>query len=233
MQQLPPLALPQAPPPECPPAQVHQPQPPLQSKENGEVVPEPSYFNVEQLHRRLEKVTRWRKWVNENPEDAEGNKELAKAEKKWAKELARCLAEGVQREEIQGVKEEDGNVKEEDPDVEVVPEEEEAQGSRDVVLVAEGVQQCWASERLVGVTGGGGEGSEGPVRLALQPSRPRWSSPSGPLLTAPESPGHTLRWCLHEARWRMSKELRWAWQDERTGELRLHRGTGLRPGKWV
>ena len=68
-------------------------------------MPEPSPSNVEELRRRLEKVTRWRKWINENAEDAHGKKELAKAEKKWAKEVARCLAERMRMEEIlQGVK---------------------------------------------------------------------------------------------------------------------------------
>ena len=58
-------------------------------------------------------------------------------EKKWAKEVARCLAEGVQPEDIHGVKEAEGNVKEEDPNVEVEEaQEEEAKGSGDVV-------QCW------------------------------------------------------------------------------------------
>ena len=52
-----------------------------------------------ELGRRLEKVTRWRKWVKDNAEDAEGKKELAK-------EVARCLAEEVYPKEIQGVKEE-------------------------------------------------------------------------------------------------------------------------------
>ena len=54
-----------------------------------------------------------------------------------------------------------------------------------------------------------------------------------PLLTALASPGHTLRWCLHEAHWRLSKEGRQAWEDERTGEPRHDRGAGLRLGKWV
>ena len=40
-------------------------------------MPKPSPFNMEELRRRLEKVTRWPKWVNENPEDAESKKELA------------------------------------------------------------------------------------------------------------------------------------------------------------
>ena len=34
-----------------------------------------------------------------------------------------------------------------------------------------------------------------------------------PLLTDPKSPGHTLLWCLHEARWRLWKEGRWGWDD--------------------
>ena len=56
-----------------------------------------------------------------------------------------------------------------------------------------------------------------------------------PLLTAPESPVHTLRWCLREAHWRLSKEGRWAWEDKRTGELRPDRGVearqvGVHPG---
>ena len=143
-------------------------------------MPEPSPSNAAEFCRWLEKVTHWRKWVNENSEDAEGKKELAKAEKKWAKEVVRCLAEGVQPEEIQGVTEE-GNVKEEDPDVAVDPEDkaqEEPNGLGDVVLVAEGVQRCRASEWLAGVKGGG-EGSQGPVRLALQPSRPGWAATPG------------------------------------------------------
>ena len=74
---------------------------------------------MEQLRRRLQKVTRWRRWVNENPEDAEGKRELAKAKKKWEKEVARCLAQGMQPHEIQGVKEQEGNAMEEDPDVEL------------------------------------------------------------------------------------------------------------------
>ena len=96
-------------------------------------------------------MTCWQKWVNENPEDAESKKELGKAEKKLAKEVAPCLAEGVQPEEIQVVKEE-GDVNEEEPEEEA---KEESPGSRDVVLVAEGVQRCRASEWLAGVTGGG------------------------------------------------------------------------------
>ena len=108
---------------------------------------------------------------------------MAKAEKKWAKEVAWCLAEGLQPEEIQGVKEE-GNVKNEGPEVEVDPEDkaqaEEPKGSRDVVLVAEGVQRCRASEWLAGGGGdGGGQGSQGSVRLALQPSRPGWATAPG------------------------------------------------------
>ena len=114
---------------------------------------ESSPSNMAELRRRLEKVTCRRKLVNEKSEDAEGKKELGKAEKKWAKEVARCLAEGVQPEEIQGVKEE-GGVTAEEPEVEVAPEEEakeEPLGSADVVLVAEGVQRCRASEWLGGV----------------------------------------------------------------------------------
>ena len=53
-----------------------------------------------------------------------------------------------------------------------------------------------------------------------------------PLLTARESPGHTLRWRFREANCRLSKERRWAWDDERTGRLRPDRA-GLRPGNWV
>ena len=103
-------------------------------------MPDPSPSNVEDLRRRLEKVARWQKWVKENPESSEGKKGLAKAEKKGAKEVARCVAEAVQQEDIQGVKEEEGNVKEEDRDVEVEEaQEEEAKWSGDVVLVAEGV----------------------------------------------------------------------------------------------
>ena len=82
----------------------------------------PSPSNVAQLRRRLEKVACGRKWVNENPEDAEGKKELAKADKKWAKEVARCSAEGVQPQQMQGVKVE-GDVKEEELEVEVDPVE--------------------------------------------------------------------------------------------------------------
>ena len=60
-------------------------------------MPDPSPANAAELCRRLEKVTRWRKGVNENLEDAQGNKELSNAEKKCAKEVARCLAEGGSR----------------------------------------------------------------------------------------------------------------------------------------
>ena len=96
-------------------------------------MPQPSPSSMVQLRRPLEKVTRWRNRVSDNSEDAEGKKELGKAEKKWAKEMARCLVKGVQPEEMKGVKEE-GDAKEEEPEVEVDPEEdakEEAQGSGD------------------------------------------------------------------------------------------------------
>ena len=66
--------------------------------------------------------------------------------------------EGVQPEDIQGAKQEDGKVKEEDPDLEVDPPEkaaeEEAKGSGDAVLFAEGVQRCPASECLAAMMGG-------------------------------------------------------------------------------
>ena len=52
-----------------------------------------------------------------------------------------------------------------------------------------------------------------------------------PLLTAPERPGHTLRWCLHEAHWRFSKESRLRWEDDQNGELKHDRVGGLRLGK--
>ena len=45
--------------------------------------------------------------------------------------------------------------------------------------------------------------------------------------------GHTLRSCLHEAHWRLSKEGRLAWEDELTGMFRPDRGVGLRPGNRV
>ena len=73
---------------------------------------------------------------------------------------------------------------------------------------------------MVGGGDWGAEGSQGPMRLALQPSRPGWAATprlDEPLLTALESPGHTLRWCLHEAHGRLPKECRWAWENERTG----------------
>ena len=94
------------------------------------------------------------KWVKENPEDAEGKKELAKAEQvgkgggavlgKGGAAGGHPWCEGGGRE-CEGGGSGRGGGK---------AQEEEAKGSRDVVFVAEGVQRCRASEWLAGVMGG-------------------------------------------------------------------------------
>ena len=114
-------------------------------------------------------------------------------------------------------------MKEEQPevkvDLEVKAQEEETKGSGDVVLVAEAVQRNRVTEWLAGVM----EGVRATRGLCDWPfNQGPLDGPQPPgldelLLTAPESPGHTLRWCLHEAHWRLWKEGRWAWEDERTG----------------
>ena len=92
------------------------------------------------------------------------------------------------------------------------------------------------SERLGGLIGGQGLGASGLCDWPFNQAGLVGPQPMGlaePLFTAPESSGHTLRWCLHEARWRLSKEGRGGWEDEQTGDLREDREAGLRLGKRV